>query len=139
MALDLDIRGALQTRLATVAGIPAIAHEGQRFAPVPGTPFVPCKVVWVSGRPSTLGDGHLVAHNGTFEVAAVYPAETATGDAETLASAIKNHFKASDVLTLDGSDIKVRIRHAERLPAMEDGDWIRVPVSIAWYLFATDY
>lgn len=133
-----DIRAALQVRLGTVSGIPIIAYEAVPFTPVVGTPFVDCKLVPASSRPATMGDQHLVQHEGSFEITVNRPTEDqGTAVAEALADLIKSSFKASDVLT--SNDNSVRIRYSERGPVLIDENWIRVPISVGWYLFSPDY
>lgn len=132
-----DIRGMLQSRLASVPGVPAIAYEGIPYTPVPGTPFCEPTFLPANGRPATMGDGHLVRHEGSFEVVLAYPTGSGTGTGEAMADTIKSYFKASDVLTLNGNNL--RFRYAERRPVIEQTDWYRVPVSIGWYTFSTEY
>ena len=136
-SLYQNIRGALQNRLAGVAGIPDIAYEGSVYTPLPKTPYVDCKFMPGSGRPATMGDGHLVKHQGTFEINAVYPSGVGTGAAEAMADTIKAAFTASTILTLNS--VTVRLSYAERGPVMPDATWIRLPISVGWYLYSTDY
>lgn len=136
MSLYQDIRGALQARLATVSGIPAIAYEALPFKPVRGTPFVACVVAPVSADQATLGDGHVVLHRGTFEVSVVYPSNKGTGDAEAMADAIKAEFRGGTVLTRNTT--QVIIAGAKRSLALIEADWLRIPVSVAWHLHSTD-
>lgn len=137
MTLYVDIRGALQSRLAAVTGVPAIAYEGMPYTPVIGTPFINAQIVQSNGRPATMGDDHLLLHSGSFELGVTYPSGAGTLAAETMADTIKADFRANDVLT-QGST-KVRLRYAERYMADITPDWVRIPISIGWYLFATDY
>lgn len=132
-----DIRGALQSQLATVTGIPALAYEGFPYKPVRGTPYCDCVLVPTSGRPYTLGTAHLIDHEGTFEVGVTYPSGVGTGTAEAMADAIKAKFTAATTIT-QGTTI-VRIRSSERRQALVDTDWIRIPVSVRWYLFSQTY
>src|SRR5258706_11221569 len=100
--LDQNVRYALESRLATVAGLPAIAYEGVRYTPVPGTPFVEPVIVPLSERPVTMGDGHLVLHEGIFMVMLVYPNGKGSGAADAMANAVKSKFKASDTENMNG-------------------------------------
>lgn len=136
MTLYVDIRGALQSRLAATSGIPSIAYEGIEFTPVVGTPW--CEAIFVpagNGGPSTTGQ--LIRHEGSFEVSLVYPTGNGTGLAEAMADAVKARFKVTD-LAMVGSTT-VRFRYAERRQALIDTDWIRIPISIGWYLYSDTY
>ena len=131
---DLDIRGALQARLATVVGLPEIAYEGVQFEPPIGTdgdllPYVVPVIVVGSERPfDVLGEA--VSSQGTFEISCVYPSNEGTAAVEGMAEAIKAVFVNGTRLVL-GSAV-VKIRWAERRQAFFDADYVRVPVSIGW-------
>lgn len=135
--LDQNIRYALESRLATVSGLPAIAYEGVRYTPAPGTAFIEPTIVPTAERPATMGDDHLVLHEGLFMVLLVYPNGKGAGAIEAMANAVKAKFKASDVSTVNG--VTVRFRYAERRPSIHEPDWVRVPISIGFYLYDTDY
>ena len=137
MSLYQDIRGALQTKLAAVSGVPQLVYEGFAYEPVIGTPFCVCQILPIYSRPATLGPAHLVWHRGTFELALVYPSGRGTGTAEAMADTIKAAFTAD--VTATQNNVTVRFRHAERRPIIVDTPWIRVPVSIAWYLYTETY
>lgn len=138
MSLYQDIRGALQNRLLTVSGLPSsVAYEGVPFKPVQGTPFVEPVFQPINGRPATCGPDHFVLHEGLFNVAVVYPAGQGTGAAEAMADLIKEAFRAGTVLTLNANQI--RTHWAERKAVLHDAGWVRVPVSISWYLYSTSY
>lgn len=136
MSLYTDIRGALQSRLAATPGIPAIAYEGIRYTPVVGTPYVaPVFLPAGNGGPRTTGG--YIRHEGSFEVSLVYPGGNGTGLAEAMADTIKERFKVTDTATV-GATV-VRFRFAERRQALIDTDWIRIPISIGWYLHSDAY
>jgi hypothetical protein len=135
--ISQNIRGALEQRLKTVAGLPTIAYEGNEFVPVPGTPFVEAVVVFTSERPASMGDAHMVLHEGLFMVSMVYPNGKGSGDAEAMADAVKTVFKASQSATLN--DAIVRFRYAERRPSIHDPSWIRYPVAISWFIYDQRY
>lgn len=136
-SLYQDIRNALQTRLETVTGLPETVYEGVSYAPVPGTPFIASALVPAAARPVTMGQDHLILHEGTFEIAVSYPSGVGTGSAEAMADAIKAVFTAESVLTVGANNI--RIRYSERRQALIDSDWIRIPVSVGWYLHSQTY
>jgi len=137
MSLYNDIRGALAAQLATVSGLPEIAPEAVPFRPTVGTAFVDYVLVPLSSRPSTMGTDHLILHEGTFEMGVVYPVNDGIGAAETMVDAIKAVFTADTVLTLNAN--KVRIRYSERRQALLDSTWMRIPVSVGWFLYTTTY
>jgi len=137
-SLDQNIRGALQNTLGAVTGIPEIAYEGITYKPKAGTAFVAATIVSGPERPATMGDGHLVLHEGSFEIVLVYPSTKGTATIEAMANLVKSAFKASGSATV-GSDT-VRFRHAERRgPITPDADWLRLAISVPFYLYSQDY
>lgn len=139
MSLDQDIRGALENRLLGVSGLPTnIAHQGELFRPPAfDIPWVVTSLVPVRERPSTLGDAHLVLHEGLFMVVLVFPAGDGTGAIDVLSNAVKARFRANDSAVQNS--VIVRFRYAEKKSYMQDADWIRLPIEIGWYLFDTGY
>lgn len=143
MSLYQNIRGALQATLAGVSGIPAaIVYEGQIYRPQAGTPFVECRVLPATGRPATMGSSHLILHEGAFEIVVVYPLARqgqtgGTGPAEAVADAIKEAFNVSTPKSQGGDSI--RFDWAERRPLIIDEQWVRVPISVSWYIYSTEY
>lgn len=133
-SISQNIEGALNAQLAAVSGIPTIAYAGKPFSPTTGTAYVRAVYNPTSGRPFSIS-GASKMHQGTFEVAVVYPANTATGAASAMADLIRESFAPGSILTLNG--VRLKIRYAERRAAMIDGEWVRVPVSIAWRVSST--
>jgi hypothetical protein len=126
---DQEIRGALQARLLTVSGLPAVAPEGVSFEPTIGTPYVAPVLVHGSERPFDLGGAGVISA-GTLEVSLVYPSGFGTAAAEAMATSIKAAFPTG--LVLEQGATKVLIRWAERRSVFQDSDFIRLPVSIGW-------
>lgn len=131
MSISGEIRGALELRLATVAGHPVIYNEGVKNRPVPGKPFLEAVIVPTSERAVTIGDNPVILHEGLFMVSVVYPEGNGVGDAEAMADAIKQVFRAQDALSL-GNTV-VRLRFAERRPTIHSAEWLRIPVAISFF------
>lgn len=131
-SLYQDIEGALETRLNTVPGLPAVAAEGQTYNPTAGVPFVEPVHIPISSPPTTNGDQKIYLHEGLFQIAVVYPVTKGRGPAVAMADLIKSYFTPGTVLT-KGNAV-VRFRSAQRSRALIDSQWVRIPVSIAWYL-----
>lgn len=138
-----NIRGALQSALAAISGLPTIVYESQDYSPNPGTPFITAALVPGSGRPASMGPSHAVLHEGSFEINVVWPRKrdgvaSGTGPAEAIADSIKAAFHVSNVFTLN--DVTVRTRYAERIgAAMIEPDWLRLPIRVSWYSYDFSY
>lgn len=129
MTISQSIRGALQTQLAAVVGIPAIAYEGVEYTPAIGTPFVEPTILPTVARPFDV-PSRAVQHEGTFEIAVSYPTSFGTGQVEAMADAIRAAFAPGSDLIQSGT--RVRVRWSERRPTLIDPQWIRIPVSVGW-------
>jgi hypothetical protein len=131
-----DIRGALQSRLTGTPGLPAArAREGVTFQPTTGVAYVADTLVLSSKRMRALGGE--ATTKGSYEVAVLYPSGKGTLEIETVVDAVLEQFKPPLTLALAGSGKpRVEIRYAERRGAAQiDASWIRVHVSIGFYVF----
>ena len=137
MALYVNIRGALQNQLESVSGIPTIFYESMPNTPVKGTPYVQCALVPTQADPQNIGRNPTIYHAGTFEIGLAYPSGKGTNDIETMADLIKASFKVSSNIALNS--VSVNIAKSERGLVVDDTDWIRVNVSVSWYVYSTDY
>lgn len=136
-SLYQNIRGALQTHLANVSGVPTIAYEGVKFTPTVGTPYLGTSLVPTSARPGPIGVNSILRHQGLFLVDAVYPNGSGTATAEAMADTIKAAFTTQTTLSLNGVD--VRISYSERGQIQQEADWLRVPIAIGWYVYSQTY
>lgn len=135
---DQDIRAALQAALATAAGenvelvYEGFYPDGAPYRPRIDQPFIEVSLTYTEGRPRTIGDNPLVYHSGEMIANLVYPVGRGTADLDTMASTVKRAF-ANDVPV---GDVLVRISYAERRGRMvPDGDWMRLPIFVGWYVY----
>jgi len=136
-SLRQNIRAALQAHLIAVPNAPTrVAYEGKPFEPQTGQPWIEPTLIPNPSRKASCGEDGLYLHEGTLQVGVVYPSGEGTAKAEAMADAITAAFKAGTALVADS--VTVRTRYAERVGvAVEDASWIRVQVSIGWFLYAT--
>ena len=138
MSVLRDIRAALEAKTITASGM--LPEEQRQFedivyVPTPGKPFVRSSFMPSSGRPFSLTGG-TKTHMGLFELAAIFPTAQGIDAAEVLADAMKDVFAPSTRIVAGTSDI-VLIDYAERGPAMQDGAWIAVPITVGWRCYST--
>jgi hypothetical protein len=127
-----NIRGALQTRLDDVAGFPPVAqrsYQGLKFDPTVGTPWARLTLMTVSGRPFDLA-GESRVDAGLFHVEVYQPANTGTETLEQLADDLTQTFRPGTDL-INGS-IRLSIQYAQPGAVIEEPDWIKTAVTIAW-------
>lgn len=133
-----DIRAALETKLLTVSGLPAVAFQGVSFEPVTGTPFVQSMFMPVNRRPAVRGTDPQKLYTGNYMVNVYTPEGKGPGAAEDLATLVVEAFEAtSDIPYTNPADetITVSIDFAEMRQGITDTPWYYVPVVIGWYIY----
>lgn len=135
MTTLVEIRGALQSRLAAVPGIPRILYEGENARVGDQEPHCRCKIVRSMRRRRSKGPRGLVEQRGSLELVLHYPGGNGTLQAEQMAEIICGWFEVEHVAS--EGDARVRFLSAEPKTFMESPDWVALPVSIEWYTFST--
>lgn len=136
-ATDLpNIRAALESRLNGVASVPSIGWENTDFDPTGINSWLRTQLEITSQKPSAVGAGAQVRHEGLFLVDAFIRYQKTQGGpnaADALAQKIQDAFPYGTILTSGGA--RVYIRSAERAGARIDSPWYFVPISINWYCY----
>ena len=89
----------------------------------------------VTSRPAVRGSNPQIRHDGLFQVDVFVPENQGAGAAEILADAVRAAYTVDDVLTQNS--VNVRFEYAERGQGILDTPWFQVPVTIAWYAYAS--
>jgi hypothetical protein len=159
MPIVNDIRATLDTALAAVSGLPAIAYENAPFEQVAGTPHLRVGFFVTSRRPAVRGPNPQHRYQGIYQVTVAVPSDTGTGDALDYADLIMTEFDGSSDLFYDqmsdallaesgayialegggrilrGNVINVSIEYAELGTQVFSEPFFLVPVQIAWYVY----
>ena len=119
-----DMQAALDARLDSMDSTP-VAWPNIPYEPSAGTTYVrpqflPAETVQVS-----LGASGKDETNAIYQVDVVYPRGAGR---TTLTDTIADHFKRGTVLSYNGTSL--RVRSVSIGPALLDGAWTFVPVSI---------
>ena len=133
-----DIRAALETKLATVSGIPAISHENVSFDRTNGTSYVETFFVPQSRRPAVRGLNPQQRYGGVFTVVCYAAEGNGPGAADEIADKVLNAFEATTDVSYTNSDtetILVSIDYAEREGGGLDTPFYYVPVNIGFYIY----
>lgn len=136
MSALTDIRAALESEIANVAGIPSAANrawENVPFEPTTGTAWVRMTFVPQQSRPAVRGASPQLLYTGEFLVDVFVPEGNGTKAANDLAGAICKQFTVDDVYTKNSTS--VRFRWSEPGQGISDSPWYQVPVTISWYSY----
>lgn len=137
MSVHVDIRGALQTALAGVSGVPDINYDTMPKNPTKGTPYIACAYIPVDSDRETIGASPSMDYTGEFLIRLHYPSGKGTSDIETMAGTIREAFPLDGSLSQNG--VSVNIRSNTRSNIEPDTDWISLDVSIGWYTYSKRY
>jgi len=125
-----DMQAALDNRLNTIAGGYDIAWPNVPYEPVAGETYL---------RPTflpTVTEQASMGTDGQDRTDAIYQIDvfTQAGSGRTaIPDAVADHFKRGTDLTYNGTT--VRVRNVSIAPAIIDGAWQQVPVSIDFYSY----
>jgi len=129
-----DLQGALGKQLNTLTLLP-IVWENTEYNPTVGTPFLRTWLISSPTQNSSLGPNGFSEYNGIFQVDCFYPIGSGWGSARTEVDTICTLFKRGTTVTYN--NIEVRIWRSYPEPAIIDGDWYRIPISIHYSSWAT--
>lgn len=121
-----DIQAALDTRLNTLSGGYDIAWPNIAYDPAAGTTFLRVSFLPGDTEQVSLGASGKDETNAIYQVDVVSP----RGAGRTnIPDAIADHFARGSTLTYNGTTL--RVRSVSIGPAINDGAWHFVPVSIS--------
>lgn len=127
------IRAALETKLASITGIPEISWENRQYSPTTGTPFVRVSFIPTVSEPAVRGLSPQMYYQGMLTVDCCVPEGFGPAEADDLADLILNAFPATSDVTY--GDFVLPIRYSERGQGLQNGVFYMVPVTIGWYLY----
>lgn len=127
---DAVIRKLLETRLNTVGGVFPTAFENLTYKPQDGTPWQAAHLLPAPTQNPTLGDGYKREH-GIMQTMLCYPKNVGVQPIHARAEVLKAGFARG--LSMTEGLVTVRIlRSPYSGPAMNDGPWCKVPVSVPY-------
>ena len=119
-----DMQAALDTHLDSMDSTP-IAWPNVPYEPSAGTVFLRPNFLPTETVQASLGSTGKDETNAIYQVDVVFPRGSGR---TTLTDTIADHFKRGTVLTYNGTSL--RVRSVSMGPAILDGAWTFVPVSI---------
>jgi hypothetical protein len=108
-----------------------IAWEGDAYAPQTGRPYLQIELSAYTRVPGGSGQQVVFIERGTYTISVVWPTGSGKGAALAEGDKIKALFPRALSLALAGQAPLV-VQDASLAPAVSDGSWLRVPVSVSW-------
>lgn len=125
-----DMQAALDNRLNTLAGGYDIAWPNIPYEPEAGETYLRPTFLPAVTEQASMGTDGQDRTDGIYQVDVF----TQAGSGRTaIPDAVTDHFKRGTDLTYNG--VTVRVRNVSVSPAIIDGSWQQVPVSIDFYSY----
>jgi hypothetical protein len=132
VSVFLDISAALDARLATLTNSPPVAWSNRVYEPVTGTLYLrPTHLPSDTSAATIGGTASTDLNPGIYQVDVFAPAGEGKNEAYVMADLVADHLKRDTELTYNSRTI--RIKNVSIAPALQDGGWYQVPVTIEYY------
>ena len=135
MTVFADISIALDTRLAGMTSLPAVAWENKTYIPVTGTLYLRPTTLFGDAVQATLGSSGIDENTGIYQVDVFAPADKGKSAGLIMSDNVATRFARGTNLTYNGRT--VRIVSARRRPATIADGWYQIPVEIVYKSFTT--
>jgi len=132
-SIHSDIRAALESKLANIAGIPPIAFDNVPYDPTTGTSFIKSSYIPVTRVPAVRGLNPSQRYGGIYAVTVYCPEGNGPGVADGIANTVIENFEAATDVSLN--NFNVSIDYAEREQGFLDTPWYYIPINIGWYIY----
>ena len=133
MPITNDIRAALDSKLASLSGLPPVVFTNQDFDENAGDDYISVSFSLTSRRPAVRGPNPQMRYQGLYTVTVCVPTDIGAGRAIGHVDKIMGAFDGStDVV---GPSKTVSIEYAEPGAAFYRGAFYCMPVQIAWYIY----
>ena len=132
-SIHSDIRAALESKLANIAGIPPIAFDNVPYDPTTGTSFIKSSYIPVTRVPAVRGLNPSQLYKGLYSVTVYCPEGNGPGVADGIANTVIENFEAATDVSLN--NFNVSIDYAERQQGFLDTPWYYIPINIGWDIY----
>lgn len=133
MSILNTVRGAMDTHLAGMAGVPTIVPQNVNFTPTAGVAYLKSTLVPTMIRPATRGLNPQLRYDGVYSVLICMPEGNGSGAGYDLADDILARFASTSDISF-GSLI-VSINYSEVDNSFLDTPFYCTPVNVAWYIY----
>lgn len=125
-----DIQSALDNRLNSYTGDYEVAWPNTSFEPEADQTFLSPSFLPADTLQASLGSAGKDNTQGVYQIDVVYPAGTGR---TTIPDELADHFKRGTVLSYNG--VNVRVRSVSIAPALTEGAFHFVPISVDFYTY----
>jgi hypothetical protein len=125
-----DIQAALDTRLSSYSGGYEIAWPNTNFEPEANQTFLSPTFIPADTVQAGLGENGKDNTQGLYQIDVVYPAGSGRS---TIPDGLADHFKRGTILSYNG--LNVRIRSVSISPALTEGAFHFVPITVDFYTY----
>lgn len=129
---QVDIRIALEKKLATVSDNFPTAEENTTFKPNVGTPYQESFLIPAAPANPTMGDNHY-REEGLFQVNLHYPTGRGIAAAGVRAELIKAAYKRGTTMVENGISVIVELTPEVMKGYPGEQRWWIVPIRIRWF------
>lgn len=130
MSLHQSIRTALETHLAAMTDVPAIAWEDVQFEPPSAASWLRVTLAPASTDVNSLYDVLCLEDRGLLLVDAFVPENQGPSASDALGDAVRSHFKPGTNLISGG--VTVRCQTVRREAGRASPPWRMVPIAIGY-------
>lgn len=131
MGVFTNIQTALDTQLAAGSFGLTIAYENIAYTPVEGTSFIRPTTLYSGGAIETVQ--RLESQAGIYQIDVFVEVEKGPGALNTLLDSVRDHFKATALLTAGGDTII--IRETSRIGGVRDESWYRGSIEVTFMCY----
>jgi hypothetical protein len=136
MTINVDAQSEITKHLLALPGIPEVSLPGIKYSPRHGTPWLRLTIAPASTDASSIGiDGYNLTV-GLIRLDLFYPNGKGLGDALAMADTLSAHFKRGT--NLDAAGLNIRIERVYTLEAVEEPDWMQVPVRVDYFVYSSN-
>lgn len=118
------------TRVTTMPSLPPVAWPNIEYSPNGTTLYLQPNILPVDTAQASLGTDGKDLTIGIFQIDVVAPAGTGRS---TMPDIVADHFARGTTLSYNNTIVKVRT--VSIAPAMLEGSWYRVPVTINYFTY----
>ncbi len=133
MSILNKIRGALETHLNTVVGVPTVYFQNIHADPDVNSTYIKFSFLPTDIQPATRGLNPQLRYDGFISLLICTPEGNGTGDSLELAQLLQDRFAATTDIAFDGIVVSI---DAARLGAPYfDAPFNCLPLTINWYIY----
>lgn len=111
-----------------------VAWEGTFYAPQIGRPYLAPRMQGRDRNPAGFGADALIRYDGVYQIGVFFPIGEGLERLNVAVDQLMAHFRrGTSLTTADGFVIRIEVPSPP--PALQQPDWIMVPVQIRWFCY----